>query len=258
MSRKLKFTFCALILVLLLSLGLNFVLYREAIEQYRQTQLARLDPTCEAEFAPGKADPPALESGQVRVVFAGDSSIARWEELPQVPGCQMVNRGCGGETTAQFRLRLERDVVRLQPAVVVLEVGGNDLKAIGVLLGQEREIIDTCKRNRLAIVEQLRQSGIHVVLSTIFPVGKVPLSRWPVWSDRSLAAWEEVNRATRELVLPGVTVFDSHALLAKDGRTNPAFEHDMLHITAAGYKELNTALAPVLDRVLKERARKGK
>ncbi|HYT90007.1 MAG TPA: GDSL-type esterase/lipase family protein [Gemmataceae bacterium] len=253
MSRKLKCTFCGLVLLLLGSLGLNVLLYREALEQYRAVQLAHLDPTCEAEFAPGKADPAALEPGQVRIVFAGDSSIARWEELPKLPGCQMVNRGCGGETTAQLRLRLERDVFRLQPAVVVLEVGGNDLKAIGVLPEQERGIIDTCQRNRELIVKELRQRGIPVVLSTIFPVGKVPLSRRPVWSDRSLAAWDEVNQATHALDVPGVTIFDSYKILAKDGRTNPDYEQDMLHITSKGYEVLNEAIRPVLEKVLKER-----
>ena len=87
-----------------------------------QSRVAR-QPTSEARFRPANEALTAPEPGQARVVFIGDSRIDMWESLPNVPDCQMVNRGCSAETTTQLRLRLQRDAIQLKPEVVVIETG---------------------------------------------------------------------------------------------------------------------------------------
>jgi len=186
------------------------------------------------------------------VVFVGDSRIEQWEPPPAPDGCQVVNRGAGGETTTQVLLRLERDVVRLDPAVVVVQAGINDLKGIGVLPERAEEIITTCTQNLRTIVARLRERGVRVVVLTVLPVGPIDLARRPLWSDATLAGVSRVNDAIRGMKAPGITVVDCDPLMAVDGRMNPAYARDAFHLTRDGYQALNGTVTPVLETLLRE------
>ncbi len=239
----------ALTVLLLASVGGNAVLTWMVREQYRGMVKVRLDPTSEAKFVQLNAELLPAKTGEKRVVFAGASRMEMWRNLPSVDGCQMVNRGQSHDTSAQLRLRLDRDVIALKPDIVVLEVGVNDLKSIGALPDQERTIIDRLKANRNAIIERLNAAGIHVIVCTIFPFGDVTFARRPVWSDRTLAARNEINDEVRRLNRPGLTVFDADPVFAVDGRMKAEYQLDELHLNETGYQALNQALAPVIETI---------
>jgi lysophospholipase L1-like esterase len=175
-----------------------------------------------------------------------------WRNLPLVAGCQMVNRGQSHDTSGQLRLRLERDVIALKPDVVVLEIGVNDLKSIGALPDQEQIIIDRLKANRNAIIDRLTAAGINVIVCTIFPFGDLTLARRPVWSDRTLAARDEINREVRQLNRPRLTVFDADPIFLVDGRMKGEYQLDELHLNETGYSALNQALAPVIESIVRK------
>jgi lysophospholipase L1-like esterase len=239
------------ILLLVVSVGLNVVLYRFAEDRYREVHGLRLDPTSERRFSSLNANlaPPA--TGDSRIVFFGDSRIADWERLPEVSKAQLVNRGRGGETTEQLLLRLERDVIALQPDVVVLQAGVNDLVSIGVFPHRSAEIIENCQRNLEQIVSRIEKADIPVVVMTILPVGRVPLKRQPVWSEQTRDAVEQINDRLRERSPSGAAgtdsvVLDCDAAVADASRTKPSYELDTLHLNPSGYKALNALLEPVL------------
>ena len=108
-----------------------------------------------------------------------------------------MNRGVGGETTEQVLLRLDRDVLAPRPGVVVVQVGVNDLRSLALFPGREAEIVGRCEANLRAIVGRLRERGAVVVVTTIFPVGRVELARRPIWSDATIDAIDRVNRSLR-------------------------------------------------------------
>jgi lysophospholipase L1-like esterase len=228
------------------SLGLNAVLYRAGLAWYRDGVEVRLDPTRDAHFCRANEELAAAGPGVRRIVFVGDSRIEQWPALPEPAGCQSVNRGSGGETTAQVALRLERDVIRLRPEVAVVQAGINDLKAAGVLPVPQEEIIADCERNLRTIVSRLRASGVRVVLMTVLPVGPVELARRPVWSDATLDAVARVNTTIRGMGGPGVTVVDCDPDLLVNGRMNPIFARDAFHLTPAGYDALARVVTPAL------------
>ena len=86
-----------------------------------------------AELGRYRADNVALEApaaGVQRVVFYGDSITDSWGRKPGTvffPGKPYVNRGISGQTTPQMVVRFEQDVVHLQPAVVIILAGTNDV-----------------------------------------------------------------------------------------------------------------------------------
>jgi acyl-CoA thioesterase I len=69
---------------------------------------------------------------------------------------RVVNSGISGETSVQGLNRIE-EIVRLQPALAIVELGAND-----GLLGFP---IEETRRNLAAIIRRLQSSGIEVILA---------------------------------------------------------------------------------------------
>ena len=69
------------------------------------------------------------EKGKQRVVFMGDSITEEWSNL--YPGYfdtkGYINRGIGGQTTPQMLIRFKPDVIDLEPDIVVILAGTNDI-----------------------------------------------------------------------------------------------------------------------------------
>src|ERR1700691_5119782 len=70
-------------------------------------------------------EPPA--PGENRVVFFGDSITDIWHLDESCPGKPYLTRGIGGQTTPQMLVRFRQDVIALQPKVVVILAGTNDI-----------------------------------------------------------------------------------------------------------------------------------
>src|SRR5205085_9280339 len=69
--------------------------------------------------------PPAPREN--RVVFFGDSITDMWHLDESFPNKPYINRGIGGQTTSQMLVRFRQDVIDLQPRVVVILAGTNDI-----------------------------------------------------------------------------------------------------------------------------------
>jgi lysophospholipase L1-like esterase len=233
------------VLALLASVAGNVLLYRHAAQTYRQLSETQLDPygLRHPAFPP---DAPAAGAGELPVVvFFGDSRARDWP-APAVRGFRFVNRGVGGQTTAQVLGRLDAHVAPLSPQVVVVQAGINDLKAIPLFPHRRAEIVADCVANLRAVVRQAAAGGAVVVVATVFPPGDPTLDRRLVWSPDVAAAVAEVNATLRTLDADRVVVFDAWAVLAEGGRLRDGYGVDTLHLSARGYAALNDALAPLL------------
>src|ERR1700761_1295411 len=105
--------------------------------------------------------PPA--PGENRVVFMGDSITDFWGRSPGTtffPGKPYINRGISGQTTPQMLVRFRQDVVALQPKVVVILAGINDIaQNTGPMTPQDTE------NNLMSMCDLARQNDIRVVLA---------------------------------------------------------------------------------------------
>jgi lysophospholipase L1-like esterase len=73
-----------------------------------------------------------LETGvPVRVVFLGDSITDYWGSRAGTwfSNSGWINRGIGGQTTAQLLQRIQRDAIDLHPQAIVLEGASNDMRS---------------------------------------------------------------------------------------------------------------------------------
>ena len=102
---------------------------QEALEKWRDSKAATLRDDF-GELARYRAANAALKppvAGESRVVFFGDSITDLWHLDEYFPGKPYINRGIGGQTTPQMLIRFRQDVIDLQPKVVVILAGTNDI-----------------------------------------------------------------------------------------------------------------------------------
>ncbi len=177
------------------------------------------------------------------LLFYGDSRAADWP-APDVPGYAVVNRGVGGQTSAEAVAYLDSALAGLQPNIVVVQIGVNDLSMLTFNPNQRAAIVETCRRNIRQLVARLADISECVVLTTIFPIGDAELFFYDV--SEMIDALDEVNDFIHALAGPQITIFDAYAVLAADdGLVQPDYALDMLHLNPLGYRALNRALIDV-------------
>ncbi len=78
---------------------------------------------------------------------------------------RVVNQGVGGETTAGALARLDRDVLALRPAIVVVMYGTNDCW-VDVGQKESRLSLEEFEHNLTELVKRLRVAGVEPILMT--------------------------------------------------------------------------------------------
>jgi lysophospholipase L1-like esterase len=244
MPRKSRLLIATLLVALLASLYANYRLLNRGIADYTDAQAIRLDPYNLGYFD-GEKD---KTYAHPLVVFYGDSRVAQWP-APNVPGLTFANRGIGNHSSAQILGRFDAHLRPLNPDVVVLQLGINDLKGIPVLPERKAQIIANLKANITEVVQRSRAMGARVILTTIFPTANaVPLERRPVWSDEVNVGVREVNEHIRALAGEGVIILDAYVLLSDEqGFVTPEYSQDLLHANARAYEVLNSELVKLLQ-----------
>jgi lysophospholipase L1-like esterase len=186
---------------------------------------------------------PEPQPNEKRVVFIGDSITEAWgrggfaASAPFFPGRPYVNRGIGGQITAQMLLRFRADAVALKPKAVVVLGGIND---IGGHMGPVPD--ETIRQNLTAMADIARANGIAVVLASLLPVCDDHQPQTAFYSPARIAAlntWLEGYAAAHRFVY--VDYFS--AVSDARSRLRAELTDDGLHPNAAGY----AVMAPVAE-----------
>jgi len=193
----------------------------------------------------------ALPPGRI-VVFFGDSITDNWSKAGYggfFPSRPYVNRGIGGQTTAQMLLRFRPDVIDLQPDAVVILAGTNDIAGNAGPVS-----LESIEQNLATMAELAKLHGIRVVLASLLPVSDDkrdadgrPLLRTqdrPTAKLRALNGWMQ-DYARRN----GHVYLDYFSAAADaDGLLKPELNNDGLHPNAAGY----AVMAPRAEQAITE------
>lgn len=171
------------------------------------------------------------------VVFVGDSITERWgRDLPAAfPGTKIANRGIGGDTTRGVLIRLEADVLALDPAAVVLLIGTNDLEE-----GAAPEVVASNLKLIIAAIEQ-HNPKTPIILCQVFP-SSAQAKRPPEQIKALNALYLQVvkNHST-------TTYLETWTMFA-DSNGNARVDEfpDQLHPNETGYAKWAGALRPIL------------
>jgi lysophospholipase L1-like esterase len=133
-------------------------------------------------------------------------------QLSVMIGRPVINAGESGDTTARALHRLERDVLAEFPDLVLITLGGNDLKN-----GVAREVAFD---NLNTIVESIQETGARVIIGGL---------RFPL-RDRGFGrAYQQLADDTGAVLIPNIFegIMGNRQLMS-----------DPIHPNDAGYKKI--------------------
>ena len=192
-----------------------------------------------------------------RVVFMGDSITDGWgrqDPSQFFPGKPYINRGISGQTTPQMLIRFRPDVVALNPKVVVILAGTNDLA------GNTGPSTPAMIQDNLSSMADLARShGIRVVLASLLPVSDYGHNR----------EGKPINQTTRRppaqiLALndwlkkyagaAGLTYLDYFtAMVDEKGMLKQELSDDGLHPNSKGYAVMMPLAEQAIGAALKKK-----
>ncbi len=171
--------------------------------------------------------------GENRVVFMGDSITEGWEYQRSdfFTGTGFLNRGISGQTTSQMLVRFRQDVLNLNPAVVVILAGTNDLAGNNGPVSP-----DLVLQNLMSMAELAKANGIRVILCSILPASVYP------WKPELHPSEDIVNLNNRIRAYADASgfVFADYFPALTDGKNGllPALGTDAVHPNAEGYARM--------------------
>jgi len=171
------------------------------------------------------------------MVFLGDSITQGWgDDLDKnFAGVKVANRGISGDTTRGALIRLEQDVLALNPSGVVILIGTNDL--------EEGADPETAAANLKLILAKLKahNAKMPIVLCQVFPSSDS--------KKRPADKIKKVNQLYAAAVKGDaqITLIETWPLFANaQGDAKPEEFPDLLHPNEAGYRKWAAALRPIL------------
>lgn len=177
--------------------------------------------------------------GESRVVFMGDSITQDWQIAGMkgyFPGKPYVNRGIKAQTTRQMVLRFRQDVVLLEPKVVVILAGINDIAG-----NTGPETMDEIEGNFASMADMATANQIRVVLCSTLPASKIDWAQGlkPAPQVVALNAWMKAYAAQK-----GYVYVDFHTAMKDEHDGLPSsLSKDGIHPLPAGY----AIMAPLVE-----------
>ena len=122
-------------------------------------------------FSSANKELPNAKTNENRVVFMGNSITIGWSHhQPEFfEGKPYVNRGISGQTTPQMLVRFRQDVIDLNPKVVVILAGTNDIAG-----NTGPSSLEMIADNLMSMAELAEANDIKVVLCSVLPAFDYP------------------------------------------------------------------------------------
>jgi len=178
-----------------------------------------------------------VAADQGALVFYGDSITQGWEQgLPAAfPGVKLANRGISGDTTRGLLVRLEQDVLALNPSGIVLLIGTNDISDVmrnDAIAANVVELVDRIKAH---------STEVPIILCEVFPSSPT-MERGPEYIKDLNTRYRAAFKGD-----PQVIILDTWTLFADEtGNAKRDEMPDLLHPNEVGYAKWRAALWPIL------------
>lgn len=185
---------------------------------------------------------PPLAADQQRVIVYGASVAEYWSTRGAsfFSGKPYLDRGIGGQNSAQMLVRLRQDVINLHPAAVVFLEGTNDVSQ-----GMTAEMSEN---NWRSIMELAKANGIPMILTSITPSSHFPWrpEMHPAEPIRALNAWLKEYAASHSLIY-----VDFYPVLADDeGGMKADLTVDGVHPNKQGYAAMAPLVQAAIDQTI--------
>ena len=198
------------------------------------------------EKANSKVSPPA--KGEKRVVWMGDSITDFWinNDSSFFSGKPYFDRGISGQTTGQMLVRFREDVINLQPGVVVILAGINDIAENN---GPSK--LEDVFGNIVSMAELAKANHIKVVLSSILPAFSFP---WRP-SINPVPKVKALNEMIKDYADKNKIVYLDYFITMADSTSGlPAnLSKDGVHPNLEGYKVMEPWAEKAIEAAMKRK-----
>jgi lysophospholipase L1-like esterase len=183
-----------------------------------------------------------------RVVFMGNSITEGWVFFrPEFfENRDYINRGIGGQTTPQMLLRFRPDVVDLNPKVVVILAGTNDIAG-----NTGYTSLETIIGNIKSMAEIANENGIEVIISSILPAIEY------LWKPGLNPASKiiSINKALKSYAKQNNFIYlDYFSAMVDDGGGLKVPDYtaadDLVHPNEAGYLVMEELAEKAIEKAL--------
>ena len=204
--------------------------------------------------ANAKLPPPA--PGEKRVVFIGDSITENWQgragnfvPLGGRESCfpgktNYIGRGHTAETTQQMLVRFRQDIIDLQPKVVVIMAGVNDVA--GNTGEYRQKVTEDCFKSMFDLAEM---NHIKVVWISTLPCNTFFWQRTITdGADKvyNLVQWEKQYAAGR-----GIEFVDAYSMLADENHhMKQGMSGDSVHPNGPTYYLISKPVGEAIEKIL--------
>ncbi|WP_282123120.1 SGNH/GDSL hydrolase family protein [Algibacter mikhailovii] len=181
------------------------------------------------------------------VVFMGNSITQNWIRDHRVffdENPAFINRGISGQTTPQMLVRFRPDVIELNPDIVIIHAGTNDIA------GNTGPItIDRIAGNIFSMAELAKENGIQVILASVLPATSYSWSPSIEPADKIIA----LNKLIKDYAEENKIVYlDYYTPMVNDiGGLKKELGRDTVHPNANGYLVMEPLVKAALSKVLK-------
>ena len=190
-----------------------------------------------------KIGPPKAK--EKRVVFMGNSITESWGNImPQFfAGKPYLNRGISGQTSPQMLVRFRQDVIALQPKVVVMLAGTNDIAG-----NTGPSTLEMIEDNIASMAELAITNNINVVLSSVLPVYDYPWKPGLQPAEKIIALNKWIKAFAKK---KNCIYLDYHSAM-KDERNGLKiiYSPDGVHPNVAGYKVMSVLAEKAINSAL--------
>jgi lysophospholipase L1-like esterase len=192
---------------------------------------------------------PPVAPGEKRVVFMGNSITEFWKTIDGdffTRNKSFIDRGISAQTTPQMLVRFRDDVINLNPSVVVILAGTNDIAG-----NTGPTTLANIFGNIVSMAELARANKIKVVLCSVLPVYEYS------WSPGLEPAGKiiELNSMLQSYSKKNNIVYvDFHSALADEKKGMKAeYSPDGVHPNLAGYKVMDDLVEKAISETLKRK-----
>ena len=181
-----------------------------------------------------------------RTVFIGDSITEGWSlsDPEFFSRNNFLNRGIGGQTSPQMLIRFKPDAVSLEPKMIIINAGTNDIAGNTGPASPEMIIDNICSMAEIGL-----KNDIQIALSTILPVYKY------TWNEKVTNVPDrilKVNTALKKYSEKHSLIFIDYFKSMVDGQRGlkSAYGVDGVHPTKQGYEEMSNVVKNTISGIL--------
>lgn len=190
----------------------------------------------------------APANNENRVVFMGNSITQGWKEkhpefFTENP---FICRGISGQTTPQMLIRFRQDVIELQPKVVVILAGTNDIAG-----NTGPSTLEMIMDNLSSMAEIANANGIRVILCSVLPAIDYP---WKPGIEPNVKI-PKLNAMIKNYCEKKRFIYLDYFSKMADEKNGMIAEYttDGVHCTTKGYEVMEQLVKPAIENALKKK-----